>query len=267
MTGSKLYITHNRYFPLCLLLCVLLTPHLADKDGSPEQNRAITLNDIRLARVQQTTATTTTGVGQGGSDVIADGVNDGGGGGPRGLTPQQQQQQQQAHQPAQTATHTLPPQQQPQPAAALANHQTTGNGNTTTSNSTIITIKQEQLTNVDSLVGSFVDSTTFLPSPPASQQQQQHPHHQHQQLGSAAQMVTSNGVGGLAGVPTATAVVAVAATTVPTPVTGSGAVFLGRTQKQKCFLLAQPLSHYCPFEFISPSSHHADNQPSGLSDF
>nr|XP_040230922.2 probable nuclear hormone receptor HR3 isoform X4 [Anopheles coluzzii] len=192
-----------------------------NKDGSPEQNRAITLNDIRLARVQQTTATTTTGVGQGGSDVIADGVNDGGGGGPRGLTPQQQQQQQQAHQPAQTATHTLPPQQQPQPALALANHQTTGNGNTTTSNSTIITIKQEQLTNVDSLVGSFVDSTTFLPSPPASQQQQQHPHHQHQQLGSAAQMVTSNGVGGLAGVPTATAVVAVAATTVPTPVTGS----------------------------------------------
>ncbi|XP_061510003.1 probable nuclear hormone receptor HR3 isoform X4 [Anopheles gambiae] len=192
-----------------------------NKDGSPEQNRAITLNDIRLARVQQTTATTTTGVGQGGSDVIADGVNDGGGGGPRGLTPQQQQQQQQAHQPAQTATHTLPPQQHPQPAAALANHQTTGNGNTTTSNSTIITIKQEQLTNVDSLVGSFVDSTTFLPSPPASQQQQQHPHHQHQQLGSAAQMVTSNGVGGLAGVPTATAVVAVAATTVPTPVTGS----------------------------------------------
>uniref|UniRef100_A0A8W7PYZ2 Probable nuclear hormone receptor HR3 n=1 Tax=Anopheles coluzzii TaxID=1518534 RepID=A0A8W7PYZ2_ANOCL len=57
-----------------------------NKDGSPEQNRAITLNDIRLARVQQTTATTTTGVGQGGSDVIADGVNDGGGGGPRDVT-------------------------------------------------------------------------------------------------------------------------------------------------------------------------------------
>lgn len=31
--------------------------------------------------------------------------------------------------------------------------------------STIITIKQESLSSVDNLVGSFVDSTTFLPSP------------------------------------------------------------------------------------------------------
>lgn len=29
----------------------------------------------------------------------------------------------------------------------------------------IITIKQESMANVDSLVGSYVDSTTFLPSP------------------------------------------------------------------------------------------------------
>lgn len=29
----------------------------------------------------------------------------------------------------------------------------------------IITIKQESIANVDSLVGSYVDSTTFLPSP------------------------------------------------------------------------------------------------------
>jgi hypothetical protein len=44
-------------------------------------------------------------------------------------------------------------------AAALSN-------NTGTSGSeSIITIKQESLTNVDSLVGSYVDSTTFLPSP------------------------------------------------------------------------------------------------------
>uniref|UniRef100_A0A182NZH4 NR LBD domain-containing protein n=1 Tax=Anopheles epiroticus TaxID=199890 RepID=A0A182NZH4_9DIPT len=198
-----------------------------NKDGSPEQNRAITLNDIRLARVQQTTATTTTGVGQG-SDVIADdgGVNDGGGG-PRGLAPQQQQQQQgpPASQ-ANSSQHTLNQQQSAAGVTALPNHQTTGNNgnsNGTTSNSTIITIKQEQLTNVDSIVGSFVDSTTFLPSPPTSQQQQQHPHHHQHQMGNTTQMVvTSNGIGGM-GVPpgTATAVVAVAATTVPTPVSGS----------------------------------------------
>jgi hypothetical protein len=43
---------------------------------------------------------------------------------------------------------------------------TLNNSNTATNQSgTIITIKQESLTNVDNLVGSFVDSTTFLPSP------------------------------------------------------------------------------------------------------
>ncbi|XP_049284691.1 protein dissatisfaction isoform X2 [Anopheles funestus] len=190
-----------------------------NKDGSPEQNRAITLNDIRLARVQQTTATTTTNVGTG-SDVIAGsdggGVNDGGGG-PRGLATQQQTGQG-------TAQHTIPQQAQQQQGTAvtaLVNHQTTGNSsNGTTSNSTIITIKQEQLTNVDSIVGSFVDSTTFLPSPPTSQQQQQHPHHHQHQMGNAT-MVTTNGVGGMGAVTATTAVVAVAATTVPTPVSGS----------------------------------------------
>ncbi|XP_035904821.1 uncharacterized protein LOC118508967 isoform X3 [Anopheles stephensi] len=193
-----------------------------NKDGSPDQNRAITLNDIRLARVQQTTATTTTG-----SDVIAGsdggGVNDGGGG-PRGLAPQQQAGQA-------TAQHTIPqqPQQQQQQQSAavtaLANHQSTGNNgnsNGTTNNSTIITIKQEQLTNVDSIVGSFVDSTTFLPSPPTSQQQQQqHPHHHQHQLGNATMVTTNGGVGGMSAVSGTTAVVAVAATTVPTSVSGS----------------------------------------------
>ncbi|XP_050076826.1 uncharacterized protein LOC126563985 isoform X2 [Anopheles maculipalpis] len=197
-----------------------------NKDGSPDQNRAITLNDIRLARVQQTTATTTTG-----SDVIAGsdggGVNDGGGG-PRGLAPQQQAGQT-------TAQHTIPqqPQQQQQQqqstaVTALANHQTTGNNgnsNGTTNNSTIITIKQEQLTNVDSIVGSFVDSTTFLPSPPTSQQQQQqqqqHPHHHQHQLGNATMVTANGGVAGMSTVSATTAVVAVAATTVPTPVSGS----------------------------------------------
>ena len=44
-------------------------------------------------------------------------------------------------------------------ASALTNSCTTNDA------STIITIKQESLSNVDNLVGSFVDSTTFLPSP------------------------------------------------------------------------------------------------------
>lgn len=43
-------------------------------------------------------------------------------------------------------------------AAALNSTNTSGADN-------IITIKQESITNVDNLVGSYVDSTTFLPSP------------------------------------------------------------------------------------------------------
>uniref|UniRef100_A0A182NBM4 NR LBD domain-containing protein n=1 Tax=Anopheles dirus TaxID=7168 RepID=A0A182NBM4_9DIPT len=202
-----------------------------NKDGSPDQNRAITLNDIRLARVQQTTATTTTGEVIAGSD--GGGVNDGGGG-PRGLAPQQQGPAP-TGQPATGGQHTISPQQQQQQqqqqqsaVTGLASHPATNissnNSNGTTNNSTIITIKQEQLTSVDSIVGSFVDSTTFLPSPPTSQQQQQphqqHSHHHQQQLGNAT-MVTTNGVGGMNAVGGTTAVVTVAATTVPTSVSGS----------------------------------------------
>ena len=43
-------------------------------------------------------------------------------------------------------------------AAALNSTNTSGVDN-------IITIKQESITSVDNLVGSYVDSTTFLPSP------------------------------------------------------------------------------------------------------
>jgi hypothetical protein len=39
------------------------------------------------------------------------------------------------------------------------------NGTNTSGADNIITIKQESITNVDNLVGSYVDSTTFLPSP------------------------------------------------------------------------------------------------------
>lgn len=128
--------------------------HLADKDGSPN-HRAITLNDIRLARVQQT-ATTTSSSG----NPTGGGVQQ-----PQPQQPGQQQQQlgqQQQNPNQQTAITTLQSQ-----TSGTAN-----NNNNNSTNSTIITIKQEQLTSVDSLVGSFVDSTTFLPSPTSQQQQQ-----------------------------------------------------------------------------------------------
>ena len=47
-------------------------------------------------------------------------------------------------------------------ASALNGTNTSGAGQTT---STLIAIKQESLSTVDNLVGSYVDSTTFLPSP------------------------------------------------------------------------------------------------------
>ncbi|XP_065081074.1 probable nuclear hormone receptor HR3 isoform X4 [Ochlerotatus camptorhynchus] len=130
-----------------------------NKDGSPN-HRAITLNDIRLARVQQTATTTTNS------------NNSAGGGGGQQPQPQQQpgqqqqqltQQQQQQNPNQQTAITTLP-----NATSGAANNNNNNNNNST--NSTIITIKQEQLTGVDSLVGSFVDSTTFLPSPNSQQQ-------------------------------------------------------------------------------------------------
>lgn len=46
-------------------------------------------------------------------------------------------------------------------ASALNGTNTSGTGQT----GTIIAIKQESLSTVDNLVGSYVDSTTFLPSP------------------------------------------------------------------------------------------------------
>ncbi|XP_055634861.1 probable nuclear hormone receptor HR3 isoform X7 [Toxorhynchites rutilus septentrionalis] len=117
-----------------------------NKDSSPN-HRAITLSDIRLARVQQTATTTSSSTAGGGSG--------------------QQQQQQTGQQ-----QHQLTQQQNPNQQTAitpLPSH-TTGNNDNNSTNSTIIAIKQEQLTNVDSIVGSFVDSTTFLPSPNSQQQ-------------------------------------------------------------------------------------------------
>ncbi|XP_058056661.1 nuclear hormone receptor FTZ-F1-like [Anopheles bellator] len=178
-----------------------------NKDGSPtgggaDQNRPITLNDIRLARVQQTTATTTTTAAAApnaaSSVAVGDGSASGGGGGgvgetDRGLAPQPQTglgasgQLLATDQQQQTTLTVLP-------TSGATN---SNNNNNNSSSSTMITIKQEQLASVDSIsVGSFVDSTTFLPSPTGQQHHQHlHPHHHHHQP-----MVTTNGGGGGAAV-------------------------------------------------------------------
>lgn len=123
-----------------------------DKSNSPTTHRTVSMSDIRMPRVtsngggsnsgqqQQTLSPTTqqsqtqqsaTGSGGGGGSgtaAVASGVVGGGGGG--------------------------------------NNSQTTNTSNgANNGNSTIVTIKQESLGNVDNLVGSYVDSTTFLHSP------------------------------------------------------------------------------------------------------
>jgi hypothetical protein len=50
-------------------------------------------------------------------------------------------------------------------ASALTNSTNASSGAGQTTTGTIIAIKQESLSTVDNLVGSYVDSTTFLPSP------------------------------------------------------------------------------------------------------
>ncbi|XP_035772767.1 probable nuclear hormone receptor HR3 isoform X5 [Anopheles albimanus] len=207
-----------------------------NKDGSPDhQNRPITLNDIRLARgaagattatttAAATTARTTDGAGivvGGGGGAGSDGsssnviLTDSSGGGPRGLSAipagltaaggQQLLTGSGAggaggEQQSVTALTVLPPTSNNNNSNGL-NSTITSNG-TVNSNSTIITIKQEQLAaTVDSIVGSFVDSTTFLPSPTSQQQQQQHHshhqqqqhHQQHQAMVNNVTLVTSNG--------------------------------------------------------------------------
>lgn len=124
--------------------------NIPDKSNSPTTQRTVSMSDIRMPRVtsngggsnsgqqQQTLSPTTqqsqtqsaTGSGGGGGSgtaAVASGVVGGGGGN---------------------------------------NSQTTNTNNgANNGNSTIVTIKQESLGNVDNLVGSYVDSTTFLHSP------------------------------------------------------------------------------------------------------
>lgn len=131
-------------------------PIFTDKSNSPTTHRTVSMSDIRMPRVtsngggsnsgqqQQTLSPTTQqsqqtqqsagsngGSGGSGTAAVVSGVVGGGssGGGNN----------------SQTAN--------------------TNNGGANNGGSTIVTIKQESLGNVDSLVGSYVDSTTFLHSP------------------------------------------------------------------------------------------------------
>jgi hypothetical protein len=113
---------------------------ISDKDNSPT-HRAITINDIRLARVTNvSTASGSTSVAQSNAMLATANNNN---------------------------NNTLNVNNQ---------NQTTGAGGgggsvaATNNTSTIITIKQEALANnVDNLVGNYVDSTTFLHSPNSQQ--------------------------------------------------------------------------------------------------
>lgn len=125
-----------------------------DKSNSPTTHRTVSMSDVRMPRVtsngggsnsgqqqqQQTTLSPTntqqssgsgSGSGGGSGTSVSNVVGGGGSGGGN-------------------------------------NSQTTNTNNSGTNNgssSTIVTIKQESLGNVDNLVGSYVDSTTFLHSP------------------------------------------------------------------------------------------------------
>jgi hypothetical protein len=112
-----------------------------DNNNSPT-HRAITINDIRLARVNNTSTgngATTSGGGQS-SSMLATGNNN----------------------------NNLNVNNNQSHAGAAGGG---GGGGGSNSTSTIITIKQEAMgSNVDNLVGNFVDSTTFLHSPNSQQQ-------------------------------------------------------------------------------------------------
>lgn len=107
-----------------------------DKSNSPT-HRIVSVSDIRVTR-------TTNGSGN---------ISNAGG----------------SQQTPSATTATVQPEQQNNGnsggGVGCSTGQSTGNNTTTGSNTTIVTIKQESLANVDSLVGSFVDSTTFLHSP------------------------------------------------------------------------------------------------------
>jgi hypothetical protein len=121
-------------------------PDNKDNNNSPT-HRAITINDIRLARVNNTStgngATTSAGGGQSSTMLTAGNSNNN-----NSLNVNNNQ------------SHAGAP-------SGVGG----GGGAGSNSTSTIITIKQEAMgSNVDNLVGNFVDSTTFLHSPNSQQQ-------------------------------------------------------------------------------------------------
>ena len=137
---------------------------IADKSNSPT-HRTISISDIRLARVATNGSSSSGGSGGGVGGGGSGGDSSSGTGGNDNTNDSTQR--------------TSPMAQQTQVAVVAAaaassvagsNSQlNTGNGTNLNSTSAIITIKQEQLATVDNLVGSFVDSTTFLHSPSNSQ--------------------------------------------------------------------------------------------------
>lgn len=109
-----------------------------DKSNSPTHHRSVSISDIRLTRV--TTNSGDTAASEGGSTTVTASV-----------------QQSQTTSAAVVGSN----------ASSQLNSATSLSQNS--AGATIVTIKQETLAPVDNLVGSFVDSTTFLHSPSNSQ--------------------------------------------------------------------------------------------------
>lgn len=121
-----------------------------DKSNSPTTHRTVSMSDIRMPRV------TSNGGGSNSGQQQQQ----------QTLSPTAQQQSQQTQQSAASGASGG------SGAAAVVSGVVGGGGNSSQTtntnsgaNSTIVTIKQESLGNVDNLVGSYVDSTTFLHSP------------------------------------------------------------------------------------------------------
>lgn len=126
----------------------------SDKNNSPT-HRYVSISDIRLARVTTNTSGGVTTISVNTSNSTDDQLQSTSSG---------------------LAHQTLPQTIATAGSSTTAPAQLTGvDGRCTAANltqntsSTIVAIKQEQLATVDNLVGSFVDSTTFLHSPSNSQ--------------------------------------------------------------------------------------------------
>lgn len=126
----------------------------SDKNNSPTHSY-VSISDIRLARVTTNTSGGVTTISVNTSNSTDDQLQSTSSGLAHQTLPQTI---------ATAGSSTTAPTQ-----LTVVDGRSTGANLTQNTSSTIVAIKQEQLATVDNLVGSFVDSTTFLHSPSNSQ--------------------------------------------------------------------------------------------------